>query len=78
MILAPSVFELLRDDARHCASALTVEAAAAIQGTTASAISGSEAVWHDRKVELDQERRDKQKAIEQHIREWGHPPREWA
>lgn len=74
---APSVFALIRDDARHCGAALTVDQAAELQGSTTGAIRGSEAQWQDRKVEQDQQRRDNEAARERFRQEWGHYPPEF-
>jgi hypothetical protein len=78
MLIAGNVLALLRDDVRHCAAALTVEQAAEISGGSSASIAGKDAAWQDRKFELEQERRQKQAAIEAYTKEWGIPPSEWA
>lgn len=44
-LIARSVFELLRADARFCAGVSTVDQAAALEGVTPGKLTGREAVW---------------------------------
>ena len=51
-LAADSVFALLREDARFCASVATVEQAAAEQGVTTAKMTGREASWQDGKADI--------------------------
>jgi hypothetical protein len=44
-LIARSVFELLRADARFCSDVATVDRYAALEGVTAERLTGREAVW---------------------------------
>jgi len=75
---AASVYALLRADVDHCASAITVEQAAAAEGQTTSVLTGREASWAGRAEDHEREKAEKQQRIEDYTREWGIPPAEYA
>ncbi|MEJ7570037.1 MAG: hypothetical protein WKF41_17450 [Gaiellaceae bacterium] len=74
---AASVYALLRADVDHCASAITVEQAAAAEGQTTSALTGREASWAGRAEDHARDRAEKAERIADYIKEWGVVPREY-
>ncbi|MEJ7567781.1 MAG: hypothetical protein WKF41_05905 [Gaiellaceae bacterium] len=74
---AVSIFALLRADVDHCASAITLEQAAAAEGKTTSVLTGRDASWAGRAEDHERERKEKQARIDDYVREWGVVPREY-
>jgi hypothetical protein len=76
-LAASSVFALLREDARACASVATAEQAAAIQGVSEAALTRKQAMWAGSEEDREREKREKQELREAHRRVWGHDPAEY-
>jgi len=75
---AASVFALLRADVDHCASAITLDQAAAAEGKTKTALTGRDASWAGRAEDHERERKEKAERIADYEREWGIKPAEYA
>lgn len=74
---AHSVFGLLRDDARHCATVATTDQAAEAEGVSRSVLTGRDALWAGSDEARERERREKAEALEAYRLEWGAPPAEY-
>jgi hypothetical protein len=75
---AHAVLALLRADAEHLASVSTLEQAAAMQGVSEAMLKRDVAMWADSEEGRVWQKREKERLIEQHTREWGQRPAEFG
>ena len=68
------MFEILRSDATHLATASTIEQAAELRDTTVAALTGREAMWEGSDEDLERIAREKKQAIERYRERWGRNP----